>query len=93
MTLAGFESSCSLTSDTVTGKEQDAVFPAAAVAVQVTVVVPSGKQVPDAGAQLIVTPGQLSEAVGVENVTFTQVAPGDAGAPLIPVGQVPSVGG
>jgi hypothetical protein len=93
MTLAGFESSCSRTLNTVTGKEQDAVLPAASVAVQVTVVIPSGKQVPDGGLQLIETPGQLSDAVGVENVTFTQVAPGAAGAPPIPVGQVPSVGG
>jgi hypothetical protein len=35
------------------------------VAVQVTVVVPTLKQVPDGGAQLSVAPGQLSETVGL----------------------------
>jgi hypothetical protein len=49
---------------TVTVKEQFAVLPEASVAVQVTVVVPGLKQVPDAGVQETVTPGQLSFAVG-----------------------------
>jgi hypothetical protein len=42
------------------------VLPAASVAVQVTVVVPTGKNVPDAGEQTTVTPGQLSVAVAVK---------------------------
>ncbi len=50
---------------TVTVKEQLAVLPEVSVAVQVTVVVPFGKAVPDAGEQLVVTPGQLSLAVGL----------------------------
>jgi hypothetical protein len=49
---------------TVTVNEQFAVLPEASVAVQVTVVVPGLKQVPDAGAQETVTPGQLSLAAG-----------------------------
>jgi hypothetical protein len=41
------------------------MFLLVSVAVQVTVVVPTAKQVPDTGAQLTVAPGQLSLAVGV----------------------------
>ena len=50
---------------TVTVKVHVAVLPDASVAVQVTVVVPFGKAVPEAGEQLVVTPGQLSLAVGL----------------------------
>jgi hypothetical protein len=50
---------------TVTLNEQLAVLPLVSVAVQVTVVVPSGKVEPGAGEQLVVTPGQLSVAVTV----------------------------
>jgi hypothetical protein len=35
------------------------------IAVQVTVVVPIGKQVPDGGEHIAVAPGQLSLGVGV----------------------------
>ncbi len=49
---------------TVTVKEQESVFPAASVAVQLTVVGPTGKVLPDAGEQDTVTPGKLSVAVG-----------------------------
>jgi hypothetical protein len=49
---------------TVTVNEQLAVRADASVAVQLTVVVPSGKVEPEAGVQLVVTPGQLSVAVG-----------------------------
>nr|WP_252285716.1 hypothetical protein [Priestia megaterium] len=48
----------------MTVKEHVEVFPAASVAVQVTVVVPTGKKEPEAGVHIAVTPGQLSEAVG-----------------------------
>ena len=41
------------------------MFIAASFAVQVTVVVPTGKQNPEMGAQVTIAPGQLSEAVGV----------------------------
>ena len=51
-------------SKTVTVNEHVAVLPEASVAVQVTTVVPVGKQEPDGGLQTTVTPGQLSEAVG-----------------------------
>ena len=50
---------------TVTVKVQVPVFVEASVAVQVTVVVPTGKVDPDAGAHTTVAPGQLSDAVGV----------------------------
>jgi hypothetical protein len=41
------------------------VLPLVSVAVQVTVVVPTAKQLPDAGKQFTVAPVQLSLAVGV----------------------------
>ena len=50
---------------TVTVNEQEAVLPELSVAVQVTVLVPSGKVEPEAGTQLTVAPGQLSVAAGV----------------------------
>jgi len=50
--------------NTVTVKEQLAVFPDVSVAVQVTVVVPSGNVEPDAGTHMLVTPGQLSLTIG-----------------------------
>jgi hypothetical protein len=51
-----------------------AVFPAASVAVHVTVVTPSGNRAPLAGAHTNVTPGALSVATGSGNVTFTPEA-------------------
>jgi hypothetical protein len=50
---------------TVTVNEQLPVLALVSVAVQVTVVVPTPKQFPDAGKQLTVGLGQLSLAVGV----------------------------
>jgi hypothetical protein len=50
------------TSLTVTVKVQVAVLPVASVAVEVTVVVPTGKNEPEAGTAATVTPGQLSVA-------------------------------
>jgi hypothetical protein len=50
-------------------KEQVAVLALASVAVQVSVVVPTGKLEPEGGLQTTVTPGQLSLATGVLNVT------------------------
>jgi hypothetical protein len=49
---------------TVTEKLHCAVLPAASVAVQLTGVIPTPKDVPEAGVQAVVTPGQLSVAVG-----------------------------
>lgn len=66
-------SSCRQTSNTVTVKLQLAVLPAASVAVQKTVVVPTGKVEPLTGEQIEVTPGQLSVAVGGGNVTTMPV--------------------
>ena len=65
------ESSCSLALKTVMVKLQVAVLPEASVAVQVTVVTPTGKQLPEAGLQTTTTPGQLSLAVVVK-LTTTQ---------------------
>jgi len=50
---------------TVTLNMHCAVSPTASVAVQVTVVKPLGKAKPVAGEQLTITPGQLSDPVGV----------------------------
>ena len=61
------ESSCNLPLNTETVKLQVAVFDEESVAVQVTVVVPTGKQLPEAGLQATVTPGQLSVAVAVKD--------------------------
>lgn len=65
------ESSCARTLNTETVKLQVAVLPAASVAVQVTVVVPTGKHDPEGGLQTTPTPGQLSLAVVVK-LTTTQ---------------------
>src|SRR5438128_4687072 len=67
--LQASESSCSRPLKTPTVKVQVAVLLLASVAVQVTVVVPTGKQEPDGGVQTTVTPGQLSEAVAVKLTT------------------------
>ena len=55
----------SCVSCTVTVNEHAAMFPDASVAVQLTVVTPTGKVDPLAGAHTIPTPGQLSVAVAV----------------------------
>jgi hypothetical protein len=49
---------------TVTVNEHVPVPPEPSVAVQVTVVAPTGKTEPEAGVQMMVTPGQLSPTVG-----------------------------
>src|ERR1041384_3354976 len=51
---------------TMTLKVQLVVLPEASVAVQVTVLVPCGKLDPLGGLQLVVTPVQLSLAVGAK---------------------------
>ena len=77
-TLAGVLSSCRQPLNTVTVKVQEAVFPDASVAVQVTVVVPTGRIEPLGGLQTEVTPGQLSDTVGAGKVTVA----------LLEIGQV-----
>jgi hypothetical protein len=57
-------------SSTRTVKEHAVWLPPASRAVQVTVVVPTGKNDPDAGRHETVVPGQLSIGVGVVYVTF-----------------------
>ena len=54
-----------VTSFTVTVKVQVPVWPLAAVAVHVTVVVPTLNDEPEAGTHATVAPAQLSAAVGV----------------------------
>ncbi|KOP78207.1 hypothetical protein AN957_03155 [Cytobacillus solani] len=61
---------------TITLKEQALIFPAASVAVHVTVVVPRGKKEPDAGVQTAVAPGQLSITVGSGKLTNAPLLPG-----------------
>ena len=82
-TMLGFESSCKHPLKTDTVKLQVAVLPDASVAVQVTVVVPTGKVVPLGGVQITVTPGQLSEAVGDANVTVVLVVGGHVAAAAV----------
>jgi hypothetical protein len=62
-TFPGLESSCRQKLKAFTLNVQVAILPEASVAVQVTVVVPTGKVEPDGGLQTAVTPGQLSVAV------------------------------
>jgi len=74
---------------TVTLKLQDAVLPEGSVAVQVTVVVPTGKGEPDGGLQTTVAE-QLSEAVGGGKLTTVLVASGQvcAATAVTAAGQV-----
>lgn len=72
--MAGFESSCRHISNVVTVKLHDAVFPDASVAVQFTVVVPIGKQDPEAGLQSTTAPEQLQLAVAVKLTVWQVVA-------------------
>ena len=64
------------------------MLPDASVAVQVTVVVPRGKQVPDGGLHTTVAPGQLSPITGSAKVTTVQVLPGLGVTAVILAGQV-----
>jgi len=86
-------SSSNLPLKTDTVKLQLAVLPLASVAVQVTVVVPTAKQVPDGGEQATVTPGQLSLAVGVVNVTVLQAESSVLVLTTMLAGQAPICGG
>jgi len=81
-TFVGAESSCKHPPlNTLTVNVHTEVLFAASVAVQVTVVVPTGKVDPLGGLQATVTvPGQLSVPVGVEYVTTAPVGTGQATA-------------
>lgn len=63
----------------VTVKEHDAVLPLESVAVQVTVVTPTGNTAPEGGEQSDVVPGQLSVIVGSAKLTVVEQAFEDAG--------------
>ena len=92
----GLVSSCRQKLDTATVNEHDAVFPAASVAVQVTVVVPTGKVEPDGGLQFTVTAQLLwSVAEGVVNATTAPVAVGQLAraTAVIAAGQLLNAGG
>lgn len=54
---------------TVTVNVQVFVLPDASLAVTMTVVMPIGKKLPDAGLLVTVTPGQLSVATGAAQLT------------------------
>ena len=62
--FAGHVIAGSCVSCTVTVNEHVDVLFDASVAVQLTVVAPTGKVEPETGEQLTVVPGQLSEVVG-----------------------------
>lgn len=64
---------------------------APSVALQLTVVVPSGKLEPEAGVHVTVGVPQLSSAVGGVNVTFAAQDPIAAGCVML-AGHAPSVG-
>src|SRR5438045_1309868 len=75
-------------SRTVTCRLQLAVFPEASTAVQVTVVVPTGKRVPAAGLQDgAPTPGQLSLTAGAGYVTTASQRPCSASRVML-AGQI-----
>src|ERR1043165_6610494 len=63
---------------TVTTKLHEVLLPEASVAVQLTVLFPTMKVVPEAGEQTEATPAQLSDTVGVK-VTFAEHCPEAAG--------------
>src|ERR1017187_727488 len=63
---------------TITSSEQVACRLIASIAVHVTVVLPAGNVVPDAGAQLDVTGGVPPLAVGLPYVTAADVIDDDA---------------
>jgi hypothetical protein len=67
---------------------QVALLPDVSVAVQVTVLVPSGKTEPEGGLQTTVTPGQLSVTAGAGKVTTTLVSDGLLVTAVIADGQV-----
>lgn len=85
-TLAGLLSSCRQALKTETVKVQEAVLPEVSVAVQVTVVVPTGRVEPDGGTQTAVAPGQLSETVGAGKVTTVLVESGQVCAATVVTG-------
>ena len=92
--LPGLLSSSRQTLNAVTENEQVAVLPDASVAVQVTVVVPTGNGVPEGGTHATVTPGQLSDATGGGNVPTAVVATGQvAGATAVTLAGHVMVGG
>jgi len=68
--------------------EHDAVLPEPSVAVQVTVVVPTTKTVPEAGLHDAVGLGQLSVGVGVVYVTVADPEPSELSNVEILAGQV-----
>ena len=81
-TLAGLLSSCRHPLNTVTVKLHVAVLPDVSVAVQVTVVVPTGKIEPLGGLHTEVTPGQLSDTVGGGKLTVAALEIGQVCATI-----------
>lgn len=75
LTFAGQANVGACVSLTVTVNEHEPVFEEASLAVQVTVVVPTGKLDPEGGKHATVDPGQLSEAAGVAKFTTAEHCP------------------
>ena len=75
----------------MTSKPQSAGVPPEAVAVQATLVVPTGKKSPGAGVQATVAPVQVPPVVGSGKVTAAPVAPGGAAAVMSPGQETVSV--
>src|SRR5690242_9658793 len=71
VTFAGHEIVGCWRSWTVTVNEHCDVFPCASCAVHVTVVTPTGNDVPDGGAHASVTPAQLSDALAMKFTAAT----------------------
>lgn len=74
--------------NTQTLKVQVAVLPDVSVAVHVTVVQPTGNVEPEGGLQDVVTPGQLSLAVGGGKLTTALLPPGTGVTDVTLAGQV-----
>jgi hypothetical protein len=78
-------------STTVTTSGHVALFPAASVAVVVTVVGPSGKTEPDGSVDTTLTGGEHVSVASVENATTALHAPGSA-VTVVGAGHVKSGG-
>src|SRR5947207_3299793 len=91
--MLGLLSSWMQTLKTETVKLQLALLPEVSVAVQVTVVVPTGKHEPEAGEHATVTPGQLSEAGGLVYVTVLHASLIVLALAVMLAGHGPMVGG
>jgi hypothetical protein len=92
--VAGTVTTGAVVSRTVTVKLLDPVLPAVSCAVQVTVVVPIAKVLPEDGEQLVATLPSTSSLAEAENVADAPLAPVASfviGAGTVTTGETPSV--